>query len=624
MARPESIVYRLVALRASLCGLLNRNVWIGKKVILDRASLAGSKAVLAISGLSVLMVWGVPPQSTSVAHAQTDSPALVASSPLYSDAVRAIENNDIAAGLAQLEQAAEAGETRALLLYHTLVDVISDAPQAELTSRIRAATDDITTLPENALGHRAYDFALASVAAENGSADADRAIALLEAAATSGFPRALLQLGYVYQRGQGVDPDANRAVRYFQQAGEAGVPAALIQLGIAYRNGEGVDVDGPRAIDYFERAVAAGSTAALVQLGITYRDGRGVEPDAARAIDYFEQAAEAGVGAALTQLGITYRDGRGVEADAGRAFRYFEQAAKAGVPAAFVELGVAYRNGVGVAADGAQAVNYFQQAAEAGLPIALIQLGITYRDGRGVEADPERAIDYFEQAAEADFPAAFVQLGVTYRDGRGVAADAARAAFYFARAADAGVPMALMQLGIAYRDGRGVVIDADRALDHLQQAAQAGLPAALVEIGIAHRDGIGMDPSTDRALEYFEQAASQGVSSGASEALTTWMAQTERNGGVELLTRYLDLDFGDEGRWLARVYRTLTPNERTELIQLLLNANGRPVAIDGLFGAETIVAVQEVCSDLAAAGCRGALLTVETIRLLHRAYVAGT
>ncbi|MDF1552138.1 MAG: tetratricopeptide repeat protein [Deferrisomatales bacterium] len=103
----------------------------------------------------------------------------------------------------------------------------------------------------------------------------------LTEAATQGHGRAQLELGVMYEKGQGVIQDYSEACRWLQKAAEQGEPVAMYRLGQMAEIGRGVQKDAMEAYVWFNLAVARGEAA--------------VEParDRARSLLSEEQVAEA-------------------------------------------------------------------------------------------------------------------------------------------------------------------------------------------------------------------------------------------------------------------------------------------------------------------------------------------
>jgi TPR repeat protein len=96
-------------------------------------------------------------------------------------------------------------------------------------------------------------------------------MALLENAAGRGHAYAMFDLGSIhYQR-----KEYEQAVEWYTKAAEAGLPKAMFNLAYSLEEGEGVAApDLPAAVDWFLRAAHAGNAASADNLCIMYSLGR--------------------------------------------------------------------------------------------------------------------------------------------------------------------------------------------------------------------------------------------------------------------------------------------------------------------------------------------------------------
>jgi TPR repeat protein len=85
----------------------------------------------------------------------------------------------------------------------------------------------------------------------------------LEFLAKSGEPRAQYDLGYMYDKGQGVPQSDAKAREWYERAGEQGEPRAQYNLGLMHLNGQGVKPDLVQAYYWISLSAAQGDTQAL-------------------------------------------------------------------------------------------------------------------------------------------------------------------------------------------------------------------------------------------------------------------------------------------------------------------------------------------------------------------------
>jgi serine/threonine protein kinase len=120
------------------------------------------------------------------------------------------------------------------------------------------------------------------------------------------------------------------ALELFRQSADLGDINAMIQLGEVYQNGDGVDKNGTEAERWYLQASNKGSALAMVYLGAMYRLGDGVAEDYERAAQFFQKAADLKNPAAMFNLATMYEEGRGVPRSADKAKRLYQDAAALG------------------------------------------------------------------------------------------------------------------------------------------------------------------------------------------------------------------------------------------------------------------------------------------------------
>lgn len=85
------------------------------------------------------------------------------------------------------------------------------------------------------------------------------AAAEYQIAADEGDPVAQRNLGFLYERGHGVNPDYLQAMAWYQKAADQGHRAAFNNIGFLYVAGLGVEQDFVQAHYWYTKAVVAGS-----------------------------------------------------------------------------------------------------------------------------------------------------------------------------------------------------------------------------------------------------------------------------------------------------------------------------------------------------------------------------
>ena len=192
------------------------------------------------------------------------------------------------------------------------------------------------------------------------------AVKCFRKAAEQGNATAQFNLGYCYEKGQGVAKDETEAVKWYREAAEQGFALAQCYLGYCYEKGQGVAKDYTEAVKWYRKAAEQGNAAAQNNLGYCYKKGQGVAKDYTEAVKWYRKAAEQGNAAAQNNLGYCYKKGQGVAKDYTEAVKWYRKAAEQGDSDAQCILGYCYEKGQGVAKDETEAVKWYRKAAEQG------------------------------------------------------------------------------------------------------------------------------------------------------------------------------------------------------------------------------------------------------------------
>jgi cell division protein FtsZ len=121
--------------------------------------------------------------------------------------------------------------------------------------------------------------------------------------------------------------DLAAAFRAYLKAARRGHPGAQNRLGWMYERGEGVEADYAEAAEWHRRAAEQGHLNGMNDLGYLYRQGRGVERDFEQALYWFHQAAKRNYSYAEFNIGQMYEKGCGVQRDLGEAVNWYRKAA---------------------------------------------------------------------------------------------------------------------------------------------------------------------------------------------------------------------------------------------------------------------------------------------------------
>jgi TPR repeat protein len=194
-------------------------------------------------------------------------------------------------------------------------------------------------------------------------------------AADAKLPLGTYFLGYIYEKGIGVQANAKLASEKYESltdknfadySGEDLYPYenAAIRLGILYFNGTGVEQDKGKSLSLFEKAAKSGSAEGQYYAGVSYLNGYGTDKDYKKAINFFSEAEK--YAPALNQLGYIYFNGLGIDSDIKQAEYYLKLAALQGYAPAQINLGYIYENGYDGEVNLQLAKSYYDMAAQSG------------------------------------------------------------------------------------------------------------------------------------------------------------------------------------------------------------------------------------------------------------------
>ena len=157
--------------------------------------------------------------------------------------------------------------------------------------------------------------------------DSAKTISCLEQAVAGGNVQAMNLLGDIYEE----EEDFDKAVRYYQMGADLNNPEAICNLGYCYEKGQGVILSFKKATELYRQAAAMNHPRATRMLAACYLEGTGVDKDVNEALKLFSTAAELGDVQAMYLLGSIYEDGdEGVKKDIKEAKKWYKKAAAEG------------------------------------------------------------------------------------------------------------------------------------------------------------------------------------------------------------------------------------------------------------------------------------------------------
>lgn len=217
--------------------------------------------------------------------------------------------------------------------------------------------------------------------------------------AESGDPEAMIQMGYAYMTGDGVERDPAKAVEYYRKAAEMDEPVGQYNMGIQCARGEGTKRDFAAAIDWMEQASENGDRDAPGQLKIL-KNSPEIEKKA------YDGDAEAQ--ARFSTLLANYPSEENIKESLEMAQRSVAQ----GCPRGYHCLGTRYDYGMGVAKDPIKAAELYRQGAELGSPECQYCYAVCFKNGSGVKQDDDAALRWAIMAAEQGHAAAAASISL--------------------------------------------------------------------------------------------------------------------------------------------------------------------------------------------------------------------
>ena len=124
--------------------------------------------------------------------------------------------------------------------------------------------------------------------------------------------------------------EAGGGEKTIQDRAEEGDADAQLQLGHLYESGEGVPKDYTKAAKWYRKAAEQGNAEAQLYLGCSYATGRGVPQHSAEHLKWIRKAAQQGLADAQVQLGLMYEIGQEVPKDFAAAYMWMNLAATGG------------------------------------------------------------------------------------------------------------------------------------------------------------------------------------------------------------------------------------------------------------------------------------------------------
>jgi len=145
-------------------------------------------------------------------------------------------------------------------------------------------------------------------------------------------PQALVELGNMYLRGEGVAQDYAQAFQRFQEAVDLGYAPALCRLALMYQKGAGRDQDFSKAFELYDLAAKKGDVGGYYGAGYLTYKGFGVTQNYDKALEYFQKGADKNDARCEYMIACHELAGYGNKQDLEKGKKYMERAMAQGHP----------------------------------------------------------------------------------------------------------------------------------------------------------------------------------------------------------------------------------------------------------------------------------------------------
>jgi TPR repeat protein len=391
--------------------------------------------------------------------------------------------------------------------------------------------------------------------------DAQRALDLLEDAASTGDTAALVALGAFALDTQLGVAGRDRAISLIKEAADAGDINAANLLGGLYSQGRGVPLDPEKALTYYEMGMVAGNSPAMASIGDIYRSGAGsIAADPEKALTLYAAAALRGNQGAARKIADMHLRGEGVPSSPDTAIQMLNDLAAKGDPQAYIALADYYLRGEVIPFNVETAMSYLQKSVDAGNPTALVRLGDLYRVGApGLPANIKTALDYYNRAVELGAPGGERFLANVYLDLTQPVANPTRGIELLKVAAANGDSNAAIRLGDLYSVNDLVQADYETSKSYFDLALSFGNPNATIDMAQALVAGPLGTSHREEALTLLTGAVESGLPGASAELARLQLAGTFPGHGLEgVLTMLLDSTRNGDAnaaRYLLQLYR---------------------------------------------------------------------
>ncbi len=180
-----------------------------------------------------------------------------------------------------MEHKGATAQDKAAALQRLRHAAVHGSPEARQNLRVQTASP--AALSAYTSGVRAF-----------GAKDYAQAATLFQYAAHLGMADAKVNLGWMYEMGQGKPQSYTRAAQLYREAALQGDGIAQADLGTLYEEGHGVPASASQAAHWYVKAASQNDRHGLYQLARAYEFGIGVPQNRAKAIELYTRTARMG------------------------------------------------------------------------------------------------------------------------------------------------------------------------------------------------------------------------------------------------------------------------------------------------------------------------------------------
>lgn len=141
--------------------------------------------------------------------------------------------------------------------------------------------------------------------------------------AEQGNPSAQNNIGYMFQRGEGVNTSPKDAFKWWRLAAESGLADAQNNLGNCYTYGFGVAENLTEAFKWYQLAANQGYAMAQSNMGASYGTGSGVSQNWVESTKWYRLSADQGEALGQSNLGVAYANGQGIAQNFVEAYKWY-------------------------------------------------------------------------------------------------------------------------------------------------------------------------------------------------------------------------------------------------------------------------------------------------------------